>query len=187
MESRLRAIESLVVDMPNIADDGRLSEAYLDSQYAPKADVTRLFIPASAYNFNASSPALTDVATNWTAWLFDSSSIETITTSLVLPDSWTTYDVSIYWTNAGAGSGSVVWYHGGTSAIDGGNLTSGHAETGTTIAAPAQNILKISTVQAGVTASAGVNNSRLFRFASDGNDTLGNDAAVLGVLFVKAS
>lgn len=118
--------------------------------------------------------------------LFDASASETAVTTLFIPPGCQTVAVDLYWTNAGAGSGDVLWtlqqYRGYT---DGASLTTndGGPATSALTTAPAKDTLKVTTLKTGVTPGT----TRLMRLSlnrsgPDASDTLGNDAAAIALV-----
>lgn len=161
----------------------------LSSRYVPlTSDVA--WIPAGAFTVTAGSPSITAYATgaiNWPAVLYDASSAEYAGSSAWLPAHWNTFHIDLYWTNAGGGSGNVVWTTLYQSFGDG-DTTANLAGGNNTVTAPAQNVLKVSRTQSSINPTRG---RPLFfvigRLAADAADTLGNDAALIGVALVRAS
>lgn len=156
---------------------------------APGA-ITRIWIPASDFAATQGAPTLDDLTNNvWLAWLLDPGSAEGITTNIFTPADWATMDIDLWWTNAGAGSGNVVWeVRYPVTKGDGETMSGTVTATESTIAAPTQLVIKKSTYFAGVA----VDTNEMFtlavrRIAADGADTLGNDVGVLGVMLRKAS
>lgn len=146
----------------------------------------QIFIPADAFSATAGSPAMATVAGGrYRAMHFDAASQETVACCVDLPSHVAAVSVAIFWTNAGAGSGNVVWSISLDRAGDGETLAAsagGGSSGNTTIAAPSQDVLKVSTLISSVGADeTKLLNIRVTRVAADGSDTLGNDAAVLGV------
>lgn len=148
-----------------------------------------LFMSAAAFVNTGGSPSLTHISNN-PVWLLDASSIERVSAfSPRIPTGWSTVNINLYWTNAGAGSGDVVWLlRTGQAVGDGDTLASPSSGSAATATAPSQNVVEKTVVASGVSVSVGeVVNLYLIRNASDGSDTLGNDAGVLWVEIEKAS
>lgn len=123
----------------------------------------------------------------WTARLYDPATGQGADAVITIPSGWATVDVDVWWTNAGAGAGNVVWDCRLQAKADGAAMT-GPTYTPVTIAAPAQDVTKKSTLRTGVAVTAGglllVN---LNRAAADAADTLGNNAGVMAIAVRKAS
>jgi hypothetical protein len=151
----------------------------------------RLFVPADArWMATVNTPALTHRLRH-PAWLFDAVSTELASFGYSLPTYWRSYHVDLYWTNAGAGTGDVVWTLQTNGLADGETLGNPAGGTPTvTVAAPAQDVLKVSRMTSSAL-SYGANDYAmtgvLWRDGGNAADTLGNDAAALGVEFVRAS
>lgn len=123
------------------------------------------------------------------AFLVDATTPEGVAGTIRLPASWATVDVDMWWSNAGAGAGDVVWRG------DRGVLTVGSAPPAVTsntlaaITAPAQNVVTQTRIFTGIavpTAGALFTIGAL-RGAADAADTLANDAAIVGFFISKAS
>lgn len=114
------------------------------------------------------------------AWLFDASSEEIIGTELQLPIGWRTIKISLWWVNAGAGSGDVVWNAGVGVFGSGGDLnTADSLSASTTGTAGAQDIL-VKTVLSSLNVDEGeLVFLRVKRVAADAADTLANDAGLV--------
>jgi hypothetical protein len=134
------------------------------------------------------TPAYATVGGNgrYAAWALDAASSEYVVLSVVIPEDFSSgnFTVKLYWTNLGAGAGNVVWNVIMKTLVDTTDLDSTTSETNanSTIAAPAQNILKVSTHGIAVAGAAG----GLFRLlvgrvGADGADTLANDAGLVAV------
>lgn len=146
-----------------------------------------MWIPASSLLSSAGSPTLsaTGGGSRFPVWLLDAAATEQVTAEYLVPDWWTHYDIDLYYTNVGAGSGGVVFEAYRSAVIDGGNLTSGdvltHQATNT---APAQNVVKVVTLNASplTNTSTAVQHLRFARSGAAGGDTLANDVDILGFL-----
>ena len=129
----------------------------------------------------------------YAAWAFDGTGVfdEAITTQTIrIPQDFSSsLLVVLHWTNLGAGSGNVDWTVVAKVVNDTADLntTSGETLTSDTIAAPAQNIHKISVHSISLSPAAGdhlrLNVARL-ALTNTANDTLGNDAGLLKVQLV---
>ena len=154
------------------------------------ATSTSLWVPAGLFQKVAGSPTLDTSRTGgngWPAWFLDAASAEAIQVATLAPPEWGAINVSVYWSNGGAGAGDVVfntaWSHQGA----GENISSMTAGTTKTVTAPSQFILKVTTMDAGLTLdSTELTSIRLARVAADAADTLANDCVVFGVLLGKA-
>lgn len=170
--------------------------AVFDALALKQAIIQRLWIPASLFMVSSGSPVLSTTGGNGLrppTFLLDAASAEKISASFVAPVGWSTYNVKLYWTNAGAGAGDVTWnlqieaYSDG-EAIDTLNDTDVVAWGVTTITAPAQRVLKISSALTSVAVESGILvGLDIARRAADGTDTLANDVGVLGVMIERAS
>lgn len=155
------------------------------------ASPTSLWVPAGALGGIGGSPALADLGGTGVlhaAWLFDAAGTETVGGQIDLSGvDWATFDVKMFWTNPGAGTGDVFWqlryqFYGDTDTLASGSPVN------STITAPAQYVVKASTVGSGLTRTASkVLGFRMQRAGGQAADTLANDAALLGLNLTKAS
>jgi hypothetical protein len=184
----------LVTDVgsPNVSKSITADELAQGSQfsgrYKPLASDT-IWIPAGAFGPGSGSPSLTLTASRWAAWLFDPSSVESISAHFVVPPQWITAHADLYWTNHAAGSGDVrlgMDYNG--AAVDTTDLTTGILGVEMTIAAPSVSVLKVSRlVTSWVVESPKLQLMHIYRVATDAADTLANDAAIIGMRLTRAS
>lgn len=151
-------------------------------------DAVPVYVPAVAWSSLSGSPTLAS-APAWAEWQFDASATETVGTTVVLPDSWSTFDVVLHWANSSTGSGDVVWRCQHKSVGAGEALTSPSSEPTVTDTAGSQYVLQTVTVASGLTIdSAGdLQVVNIFRAGANGSDTLANDAGLIGVEFVRAT
>lgn len=153
---------------------------------------TDLWIPATQFTVDTATPAITMVSAGingWPAYAFDAATLEAISVTFLPPTAWATYKASLYWTNMAGGAGNVVWRIDASTRSNAQDLSSG-AITGTQLAvsAPVSPVLKISEIQTGIAVNrANINKVRVVRVATDGGDTLANDAGVIGVLLQKVT
>lgn len=173
--------------VPGLDENGRMLLAHLPSSL-PAADATRIWIPALAfYNGIVGTPAL-GVSNRTVGWLLDSASTEIIGTQVDFPAGWTTYDATVYWANAGAGSGNVG-FRCDVAALTAGVATpAGGTGSAKTRTAGLQNIIVTSSLfSAAATAPDGPANFQVLRLGADAADTLANDCIVIGVLLTKVT
>lgn len=148
----------------------------------------QLVIAPGVFTSRLGAPDLAVRGTNlrYEAWAFDATSAESIIATTTMPSDYVSGAITLkfWWTNLGAGSGNVVWITGMGSVASADNMNNEAPTTATqTIAAPAQDVLTISTSTLSFTPTAGeVLMVRIQRSATDGADTLNaNDAGVLGM------
>ena len=147
----------------------------------------RLFLGAGALAAVGGMPTIIGQAVGrWAAWALDASTTETVAGTVILPAAWSRLDLWLYWSNPDTGSGNVVWQYLLTNAADGESLNVTDAAGVLTIAAPPQHVLKVSTLATGIAAASLITTVRLQRVAAHAQDTLPNDATVLGVELVRA-
>lgn len=151
-----------------------------------------VWVSAGAMGLTSGSPSLADVGGDIApAWLMDAAGTEIVAGSLYVPPSWTTASFKMYWTNAGAGAGDVVWSASYTDGLaDGDSIATGEATLlgDTAVTAPAESVLDIYTLNAGIAVTA--SQALSFRIARKGAnvaDTLVNDAGIVGVLIQRVT
>jgi ABC-type cobalt transport system substrate-binding protein len=163
----------------------------VSSAYEPIA--TSIWIPAAGMVVSSGSAALSQIGGNQAravAYAVDAAAAESVGASRLLPAHWTTFKATVYWTNLGAGAGDVDWelLHGFIG--DGDSFGSGGTAETTVVSntAPAQNVQKTTLLKTGIATSSGKPwFFRVVRFATNGTDTLANDAGVMGVLLEKVT
>lgn len=161
--------------------------------FAPLASVqTEAFFPAPLFVAITGSPVVGEASTNDIGgYLFDAAATEIVIAVVAVPVGWATYNTELWWVNAGAGSGDVVWrldYSPGFG--DGESSTSGIvAGTSRTATAPAGAVVEKTAMDSGIAVptSGELTVLRLRRTGGDAADTLANDACMLGVKLVKAT
>jgi hypothetical protein len=130
--------------------------------------------------------ALRGSNSHYQAWAFDATAVEVIIGQFLLPEDYSTGNltVKLHWTNLGAGSGDVYWEVALDQIADTENLnTNGFTfNTSNAITAPGQNVEKVSTLtltQAGTASTF----YKVFvqRTGSQAADTLANDAGLTGI------
>lgn len=174
------------IDPAALAADPAFTGAFAPLSAAPLS----LYLPASSFVPTAGTPVLAEAGTSDTGgMLFDPASTETVWGAAQIPDGWATYNVDLWWTNAGAGAGNVVWRFDYGSFGDGESAGPSTAGTLRTVTAPASGTAEVSRMESGITVpTAGeLLPIRLRRAGTDAGDTLANDACMYGLRFTKAS
>ena len=117
---------------------------------------------------------------------FDKDTAEAVVASFAVPHDYaSTLGIYLVWTNLGAGSGNVVWRVALNNQGDGGTVASLSSFDTGGIAAPSQDVWKYTLSGASFPNTAQPGQHVLLtcgRLATDGSDTLGNDAGFLGYL-----
>jgi len=109
-----------------------------------------------------------------------------LTCSVFLPSDWTTYHVDFYFTNLGAGTGNVPWEFRTQYLEDASSLAAFGTGDTATPAAPAQNVVRVTRLATGKTATAGkMLSMNVVKLAT--GETLGNASGFIGVRLLKAS
>lgn len=173
----------------DLAQDSAFSSRYAplasDGIWARGTDLTPIL--------NSPSVGTLGAATDWTrqtpAMLFDASTYEATMIMEYMPQGWATYDVYLWWSNAGAGSGDVVWQFYLNAFNSTANTDAANTGAVATVAAPAQYVLKRTKINSAAIAATPGQMLRLVvaRAGTDGNDTLGNDCGVVAIEWVRAS
>ncbi len=189
------------VGSPNVSEyitaDELAQMPQLSSRYVPLAN-DRAWLPAEMFRATLNSANQThldgiDNGFDTPCMNFDSDAIELAAAVDWVPQSWSTVDYYLWWSNAGAGAGDCMWYAIALSLADGVSIDSGNvigpSYPGQALTAPAQNVVKrskLNTTAEPVTASSPLR-VLVGRVGSDAADTLGNDAALLGIEIVRVS
>lgn len=153
---------------------------------------SQLWVPATTFVVGGGSPTLGTVGAAgapFEAWLLDSGLSEHVAASFLPPKGWATYDVDLWWTNAGANAGDVHYILYGQPPVGDGDTLAGNTNLGSsTLVAPAEDVVKVSTVVTGRTATDDhLGYLAVLRQGGNAADTLANDAGLLGVMLRKAS
>lgn len=180
------------VGSPNISEQIIVNEfaqaPQFTSRYAPQSGNT-ILVNAGAMGTN--TPATLTIGTAgyaYTAWLLDSASLEIVSGMVTLPSWWSTYHVDLLYSNAGAGSGNIRIGMQRLQIADGNSVNAESATSLATYTAPARDVFKVQrTFTSASTATSPHVLFNVFRDGADAADTLGNDIAVWGVLFTRAS
>lgn len=160
----------------------------------------KIWVPAQNMTLVVGTPALGTLGAaigsyaRATAMLFDAGTTESVSFSVLFPSSWSTFRLYMHHSNAGTGSGDVVYYGtflsvGDTESTNGGNLLYNVGGGGRTVAAPAQYIVnRTELTDTAKSCTAGeLLKVVIGRIGGDAADTLGNDSGLLGVEIVRAS
>lgn len=151
----------------------------------------RMFLGPDRFLVQAGSPSISGAAGTGAqpGVLMDAASQEVVTAGFFVPIGWTTCDIDLWWLNNGAGSGDVRWRIQMVSHANGSDTVTSVADQSRTETAAAQNV---QTQRASFIAAAAVSSSLIYRIsvlrvAADVADTLGNDAAFLGLMIRRIS
>jgi hypothetical protein len=182
-------------DTVTVAFNGTLS-----TKYQPRASDSVFASAIDMWWGNVATPLFATLgAGGQKVWRLDAAIVEDLISQLILPQWWISYDLELWWTNVGPGTGNVVIQpkhfedniNPGQNAGDGDNLAAGAGFVNTvsaiTVAAPAASVLKVTTLATGITRIAGLTSVNITRVATDGGDTLTNDIGILGLNFKRAT
>lgn len=153
-----------------------------------------LFIGQGLLQIAGGSPATGTIgaaySTRTRVWLIDAASEEALTTTAVIPPSWTTGDVYLWWVNTVAAAGNVIWRSYINGFADGEDSTVGAITTpDVTVAAPATVGPTRRTLLVANTPLVGDELTRFTveRGASLAGDTLTNDVGVFAFEIVRTT
>lgn len=159
--------------------------AHTSLDYAP------ILLGSDRFEVISGSPTIGPIGGNRrNGWLMDATSDEIIGTEILIPNGWASIKVTLFWVNAGAGSGSVVWaFNGGQFSV---GSTINAADTKNSFeyafAAGAQDVLMQSVIPDAVPVTDGeLLWLRIKRVGSALGDTLANDAALIAVRVDRVS
>lgn len=149
--------------------------------------VTSMWVPASAFIPTAGTPTL-DVTRGAPTMLFDSAINESASASVKFPRGWQEFSAEVVWANTATSTGDVYWNVWSLPLADGLPYTTLTSKF-KIVAAGANAIVKTSDVYDSpwpeVDQTAIVYAIRVSRSATNVSDTLANDAALLGVNFIR--
>lgn len=153
-------------------------------------DTTQLWLPAPLAAPAGGAPGLG--GSSHPLWTLDSATNEVLLFPIPYVPGWGAYTIDLWWTNLGAGAGNVVFHcydQAHASGVAEGESTafSGGAEV-YTLAAPAQDILAIDQIHTSTAMhlATELKSFSIRRQGADAADTLGNDAALFGLMLHKA-
>lgn len=176
---------------PQRIHDHSSADLSMSAGYTSDEKLDEIFLPVRSFGAISGTPAIGLIGgSRREGWLFDSGSDEVIQSTFLVPKGWTKFNCTLYWVNAGAGSGDVEWFmqarefavsesldQADNLSLDGAAQTAGardilmsHVFASGTLACTAGELFAI----------------RVKRDASVGTDTLGNDAAVFGLKLTRA-
>ena len=147
------------------------------------------FVGADKFSASLNTPALS-VVNKWPVWLMDQATNESIGTVINFEEmaGWQDFAVDLWWTNAGAGAGTIQVRCDVVFLGDGGTLVEPVTGTPLTLTAPAQSVIEVSTLVASqaITADA-LCCFEIVRIGGDAvQDTLANDAGFIGLNLRRA-
>lgn len=166
-----------------ITADELAQGSQFSSRYAKAANAV-VWLPAQSAVPSVGSPSLGRVNGRTPCYLMDQSTNEQINWAWAVPTDWVTMSVELWWSNAGAGSGNVVYELRGSEDGDAETPTDvAGLAAGAALTAPAQDVIKKSVLVASYTLGGDyMGHLRINRLAADAGDTLANDAAYIGIM-----
>lgn len=165
----------------------------LSSRYQPLAsdriwiDAARIIPTFSTFSTGTLGNASGDYRRVGAALWPDGDRVGTVTN--VVPQSWASMDVFYWWSNAGTGSGNVLWRMSYAEFVDGETTDVQTFAFDVPAAAPAQYVVrrtKMNTTALAVT-SGEMMRLMVARIGSATEDTLANNAGLLGVELLRVS
>lgn len=177
-----------------VTGDELAASGPFSSRYKPLAS-DRVWVPGTAFATTLGSSVVGTLGNGstglarTTAMLFDASVTESAVTFVAVPPQWATAEVKIWWSNAGAGAGDVVWRVELLNVINATDTNVvGASGENLTATAPAQYVTAVAQVISSVSLTAGATlRVAVRRTATDAADTLANDAGLLGIELVRVS
>lgn len=174
--------------------DGVRLDVYNGNDFSPVGFGAELFIPANMFLTHTGSAALTGTAAGsngYPGWAMDTASDETLSTVLILPDSWKAFKADIIWSNASTGAGGVRWDVNFENPAMGSAASTGTTVSVTATASTTQWAIQQTEVMAS-SAAQGLTPNRLLRIrvnrdADHAGDTMANDASFNGLLLTRVS
>lgn len=185
------------VGTPNISEQITLDQfaqaPQFSSRYQPLAsdriwiDAARIIPTFSTFSTGTLGNASGDYRRVGAALWPDGDRVGTVTN--VVPQSWASMDVFYWWSNAGTGSGNVLWRMSYAEFVDGETTDVQTFAFDVPAAAPAQYVVrrtKMNTTALAVT-SGEMMRLMVARIGSATEDTLANNAGLLGVELLRVS
>jgi hypothetical protein len=130
-------------------------------------------------------PTLGDA--QWPGWLMTDSAVLFAGGSVKLPDSWTTWKLSVLWIKLTANAGDVVW-RGDYDVKEVGGTAGPTAGTNRTVTASGQNVLVKTQLETNIAYTDGALVSvKGGRIGTDGADTLTGNVGLLAFVLEKVS
>lgn len=174
----------------NKVQDHSTSDISMTPGYITDTRLETISLTPSAFTAIQNTPVVGTVGgTRYPAYLFDGTNDEMIGTWFVVPLNWTGFTMTVYWVNAGSGSGDVVFVGQCREFQDGDSvnvLTDQNSSNGT-LTAGAQDVLMTTTIPGTFTCTAGkFFAARVKRTPTSGSDTLTNDVGVILVKLTRA-
>jgi hypothetical protein len=162
---------------------------YSGSDFREITGSREIFVPANQFLTHTGSGALTGTAAGSggiPGWALDTTTDETLSTVLELPDSWTGFDAAVVWSNASTGAGGVRWDINYESLAIGAAGAAGTTASATgTASTTAFLTVATAVVSGGLVTPGNLFRMRVNRDADHAGDTLANDASFHGVRLVR--
>jgi hypothetical protein len=177
----------------SITADELAQGSQFTSRYVAKTDEEYRWVPAGAFVAGIGAPSVANIFIDnfgiGFCWNLDSAGTESISSSVMLPDYWSTFHADLYWVNATTNAGNVHVALYRDFASDGDTVDQGVSGSSLTFAAPTTvSQIKVSRVATSQSVTTGKPLFlSLIRFGADAADTLANDIGIHGVLFTRAS
>ena len=119
-------------------------------------------------------------------WSLDTTSDETVTATTMLPDSWDTFAVDLYWSNVSTGAGGVRWDVNYESLATGAAPGAGTTVSATSTASTTAGLVVVERMTAVAATVVGrLLRVRVNRDADHAGDTMANDASFHGLLLTR--
>ncbi len=188
----------LVTDVgsPNVSKSITADElaqgSQFSSRFVAKADEDEQWVAANLLDISFGSPTLDSPGSNiqLPVWLLDAAGNEAIGSSFYVPQHWASFHVDLWWNNQASSSGDVSWYLRTVALADGGSTETGFASVDVIAAAPTTQYQTEVTRMTSTAINRTANSVVMFHIYRAGflaEDTLANDAGIVGLMFVKAS
>lgn len=155
----------------------------LDQLYVRKDAAAALWLAPPEMRAANGAPTLAGLDL-FPVWLLDPATEEAVAFSYEAPVDWKSFRVEVWWVNAGAGAGQVVWRLDRRGGVVGQPIGGAAFGAAVGVAAPGQNVLARTVLATDLPAPT-LEGARVVREAANGGDTLANDAAVVGVRLVR--
>lgn len=146
-----------------------------------------IWLNAGRFTSLTGSAALTAATSILPGWDMDTTTDENVVTGIMLPDSWTAFNATIYWGNSSTGAGTVRWDITYASTALAAAPGAGTTASATSAAAPttAFQIVATDVVTAGTVTPGNLTYIKVNRDADHAGDTVANDVRMYGVLLTR--
>lgn len=144
-----------------------------------------MFLPSKDFTMVSGTPTYARVS-GFDSYKLDSAAVEGGIITVAIPNYWKDIEISVLWSNDGAGAGDVRWNVGYAAAGVGNSAAVTQTFVNATHTAGAQNIIMSTSLSLSGLTGEKLLQVAVYRDASNATDTLPNDVAWYGVILRRA-